>query len=131
MRKELLQSLQHKYEWLEIKNDGFLCKLCSTLSGGIPLDIQSCRGFWVNKTVHITNHFWRSVLNHQNSKQHKASEKLLKELKHYKLTKKDGVGLQVLAGRQKEQETNTKCNHRIMKKLMKTADFLLHKKWAT
>ena len=98
MRKELLQSLQHKYEWLEIKNDAFLCKLCSTLSGGIPSDIQSCRGFWVNKTVHITDHFRRAVLNHQNSKLHKANEKLLKELKCYKLTKKGGVSLQILAG---------------------------------
>ena len=86
--------------YLCIKNDAFLCKLCSTLSGGIPSDIQSCRGFWVNKTVHITDHFRRSVLNHQNSKLNKANEKLLKELKRYKLTKKGGVSSQILAGHQ-------------------------------
>ena len=111
MRKELLQSIQHKYEWLEIKNDPFLCKLCSILSRGIPSDIPCYRGFWVNKTVHITDHFQRSVLNHQNSKLQKANEKLLKELKHYKLTRKGGVDLQILTGCQKEQEMNTKCNH--------------------
>ena len=101
MRKELLQSLQHKYKWPEIKNDAFLCKLCSTLSGGIPSDIQRCRGFWVNKTIHITDHFWQSVLNHQDSKLHKANEKLSKELKCYKLTKKGSVGWQILTGCQK------------------------------
>ena len=88
MKKDLLNNLQTKYGWLKIKNDAFLCKLCSTLSGGIPSDIQSCRGFWVNKPVHITDHFRRSVLNHQLGNLHKANEKLLKELKCLKLTKK-------------------------------------------
>ena len=67
MKKDLLNNLQTKYGWLEIKNDALLCKLCSTLSGATPSDIQSCRGFWVNKPVHITDHFCRSVLNHQHS----------------------------------------------------------------
>ena len=104
MNKGLLNNLQTKYGWLEIKNDAFLCKLCSTLSGGIPSDIQSCRGFWVNKPVLITDHFHRSVLNHQHSNLHKANEKLLKELKRLKLTKKGGIGAQILAGSLKEKE---------------------------
>ena len=128
MKKDLLNNLKTKYGWLEIKNDAFLCKLCSTLSGGIPSDIQSCRGFWVNKPVHITDHFRRSVLNHQHSNLHKANEKILKELKRLKL-KKGGIGAQILAGSLKEKEKNTKRNHRIVKKLMKTAFFLIRKKW--
>ena len=131
MKKDLLDNLQTNYGWLEIKNDAFLCKLCSTLSGGIPSDRQSCRGFGVNKPVHITDHFRRSVLNHQHSNLHKANEKCLRELKRLKLTKKGGIGAQILAGSLKEKEKNTKRNHHIVKKLMKTVFFLIRKKWAT